>query len=47
MMKRTNVQLFRPYRDGVILKKLTIEDRYIKKTSTTFYTSNDVYFQSC
>ena len=36
MMKHTNIQLFKPYPDGVILKKLTIKDRYIEKRVQLF-----------
>ena len=43
MMKHTNIQLFKPYPDGVILKKLTIEDRYIKKRVQFLYIKQCVF----
>ena len=40
-MKHVNVKFYKAHPDGVIWKKLTIDDKYINKL-VTFYTSNHI-----
>ena len=41
-MKHFNFQIDRVHLDGVILKKLAIDNKYVNKQRLTFYTSKDV-----